>query len=788
MRTNGGGTGTRTASSELSWPVGEPRLLPLLPLIYVAWADGDLTPAEMQGIRARIESFDWLEASARDQVARWLEPDAPPSPAQLGELLAVVRGLAARLPVAGRLTLVDLGLELARAADDGAEGWATPEVCDALEEIQTALGVAPAEVCRELLSSDVAGPVPSIEAPAAAFDLEAMTRLLESDYREVREEVREMLRSPKFDYQYGLDKEAYRGLVLGWCKELARRGLGSSAFPPEYGGHGDVGRGIAVFETLAFGDLSLLVKFGVQFGLFGGSVYFLGTKRHHEKYLRDIGSLELPGCYAMTEAGHGSNVRDIETMARFDPETDEFVIDTPSESARKVYIGNAARDGRMATVFAQLVTGSNGYGVHAFLVPIRSKKRRLLKGVRIEDSGEKLGLNGVDNGTLWFDRVRIPRENLLNRFADVSEDGAYTSPIAGDSKRFFTMLGTLVMGRISVAAASVSAAKSGLTIAVRYAAQRRQFGPAGAREVPILDYRTHQRRLLPLLATTYGAGFALQHLTRRFVDRTEDDTREVEVLAAGLKAYISWHAMRTLQTCREACGGAGYMAENRIAALRADTDVFATFEGDNTVLLQLVAKGLLTDYKQQFEDVQFFGLLKHVTGQAARAVTELNPIVTRLTDEDHLRDPEFQQGAFAYREEHLLVTAARRLKKRIDAGMDSFDAFNQCQDHLVALTLAHVERVILERFSEAVSGCDDPAVTEVLSLLRDLFALWRIEEDRGWFLESGYIERNKAKAIRKLVNRLLAEAREQAVPLVDAFDIPDEILGAPIGIGDPRDA
>ncbi len=70
-----------------------------------------------------------------------------------------------------------------------------------------------------------------------------------------------------------------------------------------------------------------------------------------------------------------------------------------------------------------------------------------------------------------------------------------------------------------------------------------------------------------------------------------------------------------------------------------------------------------------------------------------------------------------------------------------------------------------------------------MSPLRDLFALWRIEEDRGWFLESGYIESNKAKAIRKLVNRLLAEVREQAVPLVDAFDIPDEILGAPIGIG-----
>ena len=66
---------------------------------------------------------------------------------------------------------------------------------------------------------------------------------------------------------------------------------------------------MAAFETLAFGDLSLLVKCGVQFGLFGGAVLHLGTERHHERYLRDVASLELPGCFAMTETGHGSNVQ-----------------------------------------------------------------------------------------------------------------------------------------------------------------------------------------------------------------------------------------------------------------------------------------------------------------------------------------------------------------------------------------------------------------------------------------------------------------------------------------------
>ena len=215
----------------------------------------------------------------------------------------------------------------------------------------------------------------------------------------------------------------------------------------------------------------------------------------------------------------------------------------------------------------------------------------LRDGVRIEDCGEKLGLNGVDNGRIWFDQVRIPRENLLDRFAQVAADGTYSSPITSPSRRFFTMLGTLVGGRVSVALAGLSASKSALTIAVRYGAGRRQFGPGGEAETVLLDYLTHQRRLLPRLATTYALNFALHQLAEQYAESTDDDRREVEAMAAGLKAYATWHATDTIQTCRETCGGQGYLAANRFAALKADSDVFTTFEGDNTVLMQLVAKG-----------------------------------------------------------------------------------------------------------------------------------------------------------------------------------------------------
>src|SRR5215210_5411853 len=337
---------------------------------------------------------------------------------------------------------------------------------------------------------------------------ETLRTLLDGPYPETRERVRWWLSQPGNEPVDDLPTEEHRERVLAWAQELSSEGDTAMGYPVEYGGKGSPGRSVTSFETLAMGDLSLLVKCGVQFGLFGGAILHLGTEKHHERYLRDVGSMALPGCFAMTETGHGSNVQALGTTATYDPETQEFVVHTPDDEARKDYIGNAARDGRLAAVFAQLIVGGEPRGVHALLVPLRDEDGNVLDGVRIEDCGAKLGLDGVDNGRIWFDHVRVPRENLLDRYAHVSPEGEYTSDIENPTRRFFTMLGTLIQGRVSVCGASISASKVALDIAIRRGLTRRQFGPPGAPEAVLLDYRTHQRRLLPALATTYGLHFA----------------------------------------------------------------------------------------------------------------------------------------------------------------------------------------------------------------------------------------------------------------------------------------
>lgn len=775
-------TETRDDFPEIRELLQDPDLSLLVPMVYVAWSDGDLSSEEIRGIRGAAAEQDWLDKDELSILSRWLDPENPPTARQMTQLMHWLQQRSEQMDSDERVSLAELGVRIARMehADNG-EIEISETTREALGDLEEALGIVGQDACSSILRASDARPKATIEEPEPAFDLPAMTETLDGEFHETKERIRELLTTGRFEYQWELPRSEYREQVLEWTKVLADEGIGALSYPEHCGGADDLGAFVTSFEALAMFDQNLVVKFGVQFGLFGGSILFLGTEKHHEKYLERVGKLELPGGFAMSELGHGSNVRDLETVARYDRENEEFVITTPCESARKEWIGNAAAHGRMMTVFAQLEVDGENYGVHAFLVPVRDEESgEPLDGVRIEDCGHKMGLNGVDNGRLWFEQVRVPRENLLDRYGSVDDEGDYSSPIPSAGKRFFTMLGTLVGGRVSVAAASATAMKSALAIATRYGARRRQFGPAGEAEEPLLDYRSHQRRLMPRIARCYGLSFAINHLKQRYLNRTEEDQREVEALAAGLKAYASWTAVDAVQEAREACGGMGYLTENRISELRKNLDIYTTFEGDNTVLMMLVARGLLTEFQRQFSDERVLGVVRFLARQAATAVQETNPVVVRNTDRDHLRSADFQVDALKYRERDLLQSAARRIQGRIGDGMAAFDAFNDIQDHLISLAEAHVEWVVLKQFAEAVDACEDAARKEWLEKLRSLYAMDCMYEDIGWFLENGYVASEKARAIRDEINALSAELRPQAVPLVDAFGIPKECLAAPI--------
>ncbi len=614
---------------------------------------------------------------------------------------------------------------------------------------------------------------------------------LDGRWRDVKNKLRAELATEVFRPHYTPNTVIARTKVAEQLAIMAAHGAAEDGFRKEHGGNGDVGAAVTQIEMLAMSDLSLMVKAGVQWGLFGGAIENLGTERHHKAYVRRIIDLDLLGCFAMTETGHGSDVQSLETTATYDPATQEFVIHSPTPTSRKDYIGGAAETARVAAVFAQLITGGECHGVHCLMVPIRDEDGNDLPGVTTSDCQYKGGLPGVDNGRIMFDQVRVPRENLLNKYADVAPDGGYSSPIENPNRRFFTMLGTLIRGRVTVGGSAAAAARVALDIAVRYGLQRRQFSaPDDEGEVVIMDYLVHQRRLLPLVARSYALQFAQNELVARLHDLQTADSpdaeeqRELESRAAGLKAANTWHASTAIQEAREACGGAGYLAENRLIALRADTDVFTTFEGDNHVLTQLVAKELLTAYADDIRGmspVEWVRFAANFAGDRVLKRTAAETIMQTILDTRQDNEEEgslFNRGTqvkmFEDRESYLLSSVARRLQGK-SKEMSAFDAFNAVQDHVLHTAKAHIDRIVLEAFVAGIDACEDEEARRVLGMVCDLYALSVIEDDKAWFIEHRFLSTERAKAVTRGINERCRTLRPHAQDLVDGFGIPESL-------------
>ncbi len=639
------------------------------------------------------------------------------------------------------------------------------------------------------------------EASEPRIDVAAVTDLLLGTWGDTRREAREMIKDPAFWRIEGQPMSEHRERVLTQLHLLVEHGGSRRALPEEYGGKNDNGANLAGFQELVLADPSLQIKSGVQWGLFGSAIFQLGTKEHHDKWLRAVADMSLPGAFAMTETGHGSDVAAIGTTATYDPETEEFVIHTPFRGAWKDYLGNAALHGKAATVFAQLITGGVNYGVHCFFVPLRDEEGNFLPGIGGEDDGVKGGLNGIDNGRLHFDHVRVPRTNLLNRYGDVAADGTYSSDIPTPGRRFFTMLGALVQGRVSLDGAATTGTALALHIALTYAGQRRQFDSgAGTPEVVLLDYGKHQRRLLPLLAQNYAQFFAHDELLQKYDgvfsgrSDTAEEREDLETLAAALKPLSTWNALDTIQEAREACGGAGFLAENRMVGLHQDLDVYVTFEGDNNVLLQLVGKRLLADYAKQFKGADAAKLARFAVGQTAGKVfhgaglRQLGQSVADLGStarsvELGLREDQ-QHDLLAGRVQQMVTDVAGALRPASKLSpAEAAALFNSHQAELIEAARAHGELLQWEAFTDGIHRIEDDGTRRVLTWLRDLFGLHLIEKHLAWYLINGRLSTQRAASVSRYIDRLTARLRPHAQDLVDAYGFAPEHVRAPSASG-----
>nr|WP_293303145.1 acyl-CoA dehydrogenase [Allomuricauda sp.] len=743
-------------------------ILQYIPFFYVIWSDDLLSASEISVVENTVQEDDSLDPDEKRQLKLWLNKENPPADEEIKAWRQTISSSGVKLVESDTYPLTSLSQRLTSLRCDDCD------FNEYLKHIEINLGIQPNHY-NHLFDVEVVH-----EKTSDLYDATILDGILKGEHAPVVDEFRQFLAQSTFQWDVRRDKEDFRAKILQQVQLLGEKGYGAMAYPPEYGGTGNMPAYAAIFEHLMFVDGSLAVKFGVQFGLFGGSIQKLGTKKHHDQYLSDAGKTNLLGCFAMTETGHGSNVRGIRTTATYDPTTDSIIIHTPGKNDNKEYIGNALHS-KIATVFAQLIVNGKNEGVHAILVPLRNEKHELLEGVIIEDNGYKLGLNGVDNGKIWFNNVSVPRENLLDKYGEITSEGNYSSSIKNPNKRFFTMLGTLVGGRICVARGALGGAKMALTIAVKHALNRRQFNDSiKIQEDLIMDYPTHQIRLTPSIASAYVYHVVLEEMMKRYSDDSQPDKRQIETQVAGLKSVITWFANDTIQECREACGGKGYLLENRIADLKGDVDIFTTFEGDNTVLLQLAAKGILSDFKAEFNSAGFTSVLKLLQSQLSDKLTAINPLYSNKVDAEHLYNPKFHKHAFNYRTRRLTYTLAMRIRGYIKKGVPSYQAFLKVQTHLLALGKAYSTELAYSIFSEFCTTIEDEAYRELLEKVGTLHALQQIHLDARWYLEQGYLGSTKSKAIRQRVERLSTELRPHIEVLVNGFGIPEHCLTAPI--------
>lgn len=571
------------------------------------------------------------------------------------------------------------------------------------------------------------------------------------DYNQTMEQQREMTMK-RIEYL------SSRGVFEGW---LTNRGEEAEL------------RKLAFLDCVGCYDHSLAIKLGVHFFLWGGAIQFFGTKHHHDKWLKDSENYLVKGCFAMTELGHGSNVRGIETVTTYDSKAGEFVINTPCESAQKYWIGGAANHATHTIVFSQLHINGSNQGVHAFIVQIRDADGNICPNIRIADCGHKIGLNGVDNGRLWFNNVRIPRENLLNSVADVSPDGQYLSAIKDPDQRFAAFLAPLTSGRITIAGNAIYVSKISLAIAIRYSLTRRAFSiSSNGPEVLLLDYPSHQRRLLPLLAKTCAMSCATNFMKSIYVKRTPKDIKTIHIYSSAFKAASTWHNMRTLQECREACGGQGLKTENRVGHLKGEFDVQSTFEGDNNVLMQQVSKILLAEYMAtQKKQQPFKGWgLEHMNGP--------RPVLPAQWTSSNLRSSQFQTEILCLRERDLLSRFAAQVSQHLAHGESKEYAFILSYQLAEDLARAFTDRSIFQTFLEAEMAVTSNPLKNVLGLLRSMYVTIILEEDAS-FLRYGLLSPDNAVVVRKEVMNLCSELRPHALSVVNSFGMPDAFL-API--------
>jgi acyl-CoA oxidase len=513
-------------------------------------------------------------------------------------------------------------------------------------------------------------------------------------------------------------------------------------------------------ELVSLVDPSFFTRLGVHYGLAIGTLRGQATAEQFQFWVQKgaLGLNKFVGCFAMTELGHGSNVAGLETTAVFDHNADQFIINTPSITATKWWIGGAAHSATHAFVFARLIVDGQDYGVKPFVVPLRHVNDYTLRpGISIGDIGMKMGRNGIDNGWIQFTNVRIPRTYMLMKYTKVSRDGEVTQPPINQ-----LAYGALIQGRVSMVMDSANVAKKALTIAIRYGAVRRQFASntssnddsasgddseqqtqQGAPiETQLLDYTIHQYRLMPLLAQAFAMHFTGQEMNRIYDDLMNklenlnansskkaelvaviDYLKESHATSAGLKAFGTWNCLNTIEQCRQALGGHGYSSYNGLAQMYNDFAVQCSWEGDNTILTLQAGRYLINCYVEVSQKKKKMPVGVYYLNNMEK-FSKMKSKVSKSSD--FTLDEIYT--AFGVVRASVVAKLGQDYEKLIGS-MSKEQALEEVAIKRLFAAKMHTVGYLFDRFKDGIEKCKSADIKSVLVDLCSLYGLYMINEN-----------------------------------------------------------
>ncbi|KAF9336377.1 Peroxisomal acyl-coenzyme A oxidase 1 [Podila minutissima] len=524
-----------------------------------------------------------------------------------------------------------------------------------------------------------------------------------------------------------------------------------------------------------------------------------------EKWIPLFEKFQILGCYAQIELGYGSNLSQLETTATFVKETDEWEINSTSFTASKWWIGGLGALSTHAVIQARLFIDGKIYGAHVFVIPLRSlEDYKPFPGVEIGGIGPKAynGFNKMDNGFARFNKYRISRDIMLMRFSKVSKDGVYTKPPHAK-----LVYGSMVLLRSVLIRQMALYLSRATTVATRHLTVRRQFKNPTSRndsdlnpslETQVINYPMVQNRPFRMIAQSYALFTAGQVMMEMYVGLMTglssgniNALAEVHAMSSGLKSYCT-------TMCRKLMGGHGFSYFTGITHLFTSIVPSNTYEGDNYVLTQQMARYLLKEVKTAkatSEKVTPFSkyLLLALNKSAFARTTCAAGVV-----EDWL-NPNIQLAAF----EHRCARLAFELSDAVEQG--GLDQVNpktwsdhniECYriSHAHAQYVTHAQYVMVLWFIQSVKDAQDPETEEkrraqgssikVLERLSHLQVLHTIQTNLGDFVKDGYFSPAQCLSLHAQVKSLVAGLADEAVGLVDAFDHPDFLLNSALDAAD----